>query len=306
MATFTRILVDVDSTAGRHPALEQAFELATRTGAAVVVVDVLPHVPKPARMFATVDIEQELVDNRLQALGLIAKNAPAGISVKTGLLRGRAAHAIITEAARVGADLVMRSHNRDLTVPPPPFGPVDLQLLRQCPSPVWIVGPGAGGPPSKVVASVDASTDRAEEQALNQSILDTALTIRDLWGASLTVVHAWSPFGEELLRSRMKAEEFDAYQTESRESATKALDAVVALAGSRAAGVATELIKAEPHEAILGFVESAGIDLVVMGTVARSGIAGVVVGNTAERVLRELRQSVIAIKPEGFRSPLLD
>jgi nucleotide-binding universal stress UspA family protein len=304
MATFTRILVDVDSTAGRHPALEQAFELAKRTGASVTIVDVLPHVPKAARLFATVDIEQELIDNRLQALGLIAKHAPDGISVKTGLLRGRAAHAIVAEAARLGADLVMRSHNRDLAVPPPPFGPVDLQLLRQCPCPVWIVGPGSGGPPSRIAAFVDASTDRPEEQALNQSILDTALTMRDLWDAKLTVVHAWNPFGEELLRARMNAADFDAYQVESRESATKALDAVVA--GPRAAGVATELIKAEPHEAILGLVESAGIDLVVMGTVARSGIAGVVVGNTAERVLRELRQSVLAIKPEGFRSSLVD
>lgn len=306
MAQFTRILVDIDATAGRHPALEQAFALATRTGARVTVVDVLPYVPKAARLFATVDIEQELVDHRLQALGLIAKHAPHGISVQTGLLRGRAAHAIVTEAARLGADLVMRSHNRNRVEPSPPLGPADLQLLRQCPCPVWIVGPGSGGSPSRIAAFVDASTDRPEEQALNQSILDTALTLRDLWGATLTVVHAWSPFGEELLRARMKAEDFDAYQVQSRESATKALDAVAAAAGPRAAGVATELIKAEPHEAILGFVESAAIDLVVMGTVARSGIAGVIVGNTAERVLRELRQSVIAIKPEGFRSSLVD
>lgn len=30
-----------------------------------------------------------------------------------------------------------------------------------------------------------------------------------------------------------------------------------------------------------------GIDLVIMGTVARSGIAGLLIGNTAERLLRK-------------------
>ena len=47
-----------------------------------------------------------------------------------------------------------------------------------------------------------------------------------------------------------------------------------------------------------------GIDLVVMGTVARSGIAGMLIGNTAERVLRKLPCSVLAVKPEGFTSPV--
>ncbi|UUI62888.1 universal stress protein [Aeromonas salmonicida] len=46
------------------------------------------------------------------------------------------------------------------------------------------------------------------------------------------------------------------------------------------------------------------IDLVVMGTVARTGIAGVIIGNTAESVLSQLNCSVFAIKPKGFVSPL--
>ena len=40
-----------------------------------------------------------------------------------------------------------------------------------------------------------------------------------------------------------------------------------------------------------------------MGTMARSGIAGLLIGNTAERVLRKLPCSVLAVKPDGFVSP---
>jgi universal stress protein E len=37
-----------------------------------------------------------------------------------------------------------------------------------------------------------------------------------------------------------------------------------------------------------------------MGTVARKGLTGIMLGNTAERVLRSVRASVIAVKRDGF------
>jgi nucleotide-binding universal stress UspA family protein len=41
-----------------------------------------------------------------------------------------------------------------------------------------------------------------------------------------------------------------------------------------------------------------------MGTVCRTGIAGFFIGNTAEKVLQEIDCSVLAIKPEGFETPV--
>jgi nucleotide-binding universal stress UspA family protein len=45
-------------------------------------------------------------------------------------------------------------------------------------------------------------------------------------------------------------------------------------------------------------------DLVVMGTVARTGIPGFIIGNTAESILDQLDCSVIAVKPRGFVTPV--
>ena len=45
-------------------------------------------------------------------------------------------------------------------------------------------------------------------------------------------------------------------------------------------------------------------DLVVMGTVARTGIAGLLIGNTAEAILEQVQCSVLAVKPPGFVSPV--
>jgi nucleotide-binding universal stress UspA family protein len=41
-----------------------------------------------------------------------------------------------------------------------------------------------------------------------------------------------------------------------------------------------------------------------MGTVARIGIPGLLIGNTAETILDQLDCSVLAVKPPGFVSPV--
>ncbi len=41
-----------------------------------------------------------------------------------------------------------------------------------------------------------------------------------------------------------------------------------------------------------------------MGTVARSGIPGFMVGNTAEKILNRVDCSVMALKPKKWKSPI--
>ena len=47
-----------------------------------------------------------------------------------------------------------------------------------------------------------------------------------------------------------------------------------------------------------------GVGLIVMGTVSRSGVAGLLIGNTAEEILRQVDCSVLTVKPDGFVTPV--
>jgi nucleotide-binding universal stress UspA family protein len=47
-----------------------------------------------------------------------------------------------------------------------------------------------------------------------------------------------------------------------------------------------------------------GIELIVMGTVSRTGIEGLFIGNTAEEILERVDCSVLAVKPDGFVTPV--
>jgi nucleotide-binding universal stress UspA family protein len=173
-----------------------------------------------------------------------------------------------------------------------------MELLRHCPCPVWLVNRRAPlHVPLRVVAAIHASPDEPTEHALNTTILDWALLLNGNSAAGLTLLQAWTPFGASLLRPRMSPEEFAHFVEASRASEQHALDAFIHGCGRPLTAVGVELLAGEPDDAIADFVESHAVDVVVMGTVARTGVAGLVMGNTAERVLRRLRGSVLAVKP---------
>jgi len=46
------------------------------------------------------------------------------------------------------------------------------------------------------------------------------------------------------------------------------------------------------------------VDLIALGTVGRSGVEGLLLGNTAENVLAESDCDILAVKPAGFVSPI--
>ena len=71
----------------------------------------------------------------------------------------------------------------------------------------------------------------------------------------------------------------------------------------------TLLPKVHPHHGTAATVipelaRQLHADLVAIGTVARTGIAGWLIGNTAEAILEQLQCSVVAVKPSGFVSPV--
>ena len=66
----------------------------------------------------------------------------------------------------------------------------------------------------------------------------------------------------------------------------------------------THLVKGWARKEIPALAKQIEADLVVMGTVARTGVPGFIMGNTAETILNQIDCSVLAIKPPGFVTPV--
>src|SRR5262249_23524972 len=141
---------------------------------------------------------------------------------------------------------------------------------------------------------------------LDVRILELAGSLADRDGAELHVLHVWSAPGEALLRgSPMLAQgQVERYLDDSQAEAQKALDDLVAKAPDRSGRRSVHLQKGDPPAAFAEFGRPSRIDLVVMGPVAGAGVGGLLIGSTAETVLQRVDCSVLAVKPEGFVSPV--
>ena len=227
MAPFKSILVDVDATARAHPALERAVLLAQRVGATLTVADVVT-IPPPARHYLPPALEEDLVSVRRQQLARVA-NAVRGVPASSRLLVGRPATALIQEVLRSNHDLLVRSHARDLAVPgAKPFGVVDMELLRLCPCPVLLARHGSPTSRPRIAAAVNASTEEAEEQALNAKIVEFALMMAaQLDAEPPTLLQAWTPFAERMIRGHAGDDQLASYVDGARQHAAADLARLV-------------------------------------------------------------------------------
>lgn len=302
MKPLMSILVDVDATATAQPALDRAARIARTCGARLRVVDVVS-APAEARRTLRANLEDELMAHRREQLARIAYGV-RDVRVDTDILAGPPADALVQDVLRFGHDLVVRSHARDLVARPKSIGAIDIQLFRHCQCPVWAVGPGAAPQHPKIVGAIDASAEDPVKQGLNAKIIELALSLTQLQEGSLILLHTWHPFAEKRISSHSADEEFSAYLDSTRRRAKQDLASLAESFGSRLAGVQLELRRGDVEGVIADFVVAEGIDLVVIGTMGRTGITRRLIGTTAERLLNMLPCSVLAVKPDEFVSSI--
>jgi nucleotide-binding universal stress UspA family protein len=176
--------------------------------------------------------------------------------------------------------------------------------MRICPCPVWILSPEQSERFSRIVAASDPSPESEEKAGLNRRIVEMAWSLSKQEDAELHILHAWSAFGASLLRNRTPEDRLEQYVSDCEAAARKCVDQFLGQFPKLADDAEVHLPRGEPHDAIIDFAAARSIDLVVMGAVCRTGIAGYVIGNTAEKVLGRIDNSVLTVKPPCFRSPV--
>lgn len=180
------------------------------------------------------------------------------------------------------------------------FGSTSLKLARVCPCPVWVTRPDPKFDDINMLIACGLGPD-------SDRLLHTAVGGGRLLDARVHVIHAVELgefVGDSLLGQSHEA--LLEHRQAARNSAEHALRESLAHTDFRTLrhGVQVHVAEGEPDEVILDAIPKFGIDLLVMGTKVRTGLAGVFFGNTAERLLSKVDCSVFVVKPEGFVSPV--
>lgn len=121
-----------------------------------------------------------------------------------------------------------------------------------------------------------------------------ACTLAELWGATMTVVNVleFAPgMNPEYPVNRL-------YLAEMMKQATRALAELKARTAGRGISVQTRIATGLPSQEVLAAAESEDVDLIVVGTLGKTGLKHVLLGSTAERVIRASPCPVLAVRAE--------
>jgi nucleotide-binding universal stress UspA family protein len=322
MQRFKNILFFLGKSDLSGTAAKSALHLARSNRARLTVFDVV-NVDGGGYRFGSSsaklhEIEQMLILERHKEIERILSDTDLDVEVDIQVFAGKTFIEVIRYVQREKIDLVIKEVEEDKRFAAMFFGSTDLRLLRKCPCPVWLVNPEAVPGKLKILAAIEleAIDDEGQLNDLNQKIIEIASSLAFQEDSELHIVNAWIVFeGGRLAKklSKQYREDIAVWVDEQKVSIAKAqsefqkaFNEQLQQRGLQDLAYTFHFPEGIAEEVIVDLADRLDIDLVVMGTVARTDLAGLLVGNTSEEILSKISCSVLAIKPPGFVSPVTD
>lgn len=285
-------------------AIKQALWLGGKAGAEVTFLAAV----ETAETELQASVAGEELAKRIEDFGetalreLVERAGQAGVKAQSRLVSGKGWVELTHEAVRGAYDLAIVGTRGMGAVGQFLFGSTAMKLLHNCPAPVWVAKPAAQPAPQRLLVASDLSS-------VSDAALRLAIQIGSLAGASVDLVHVFvSPFARLWDAGLLEARQEEKHHARALADARTRLEQQVARAagGQAPAHVKPEVIEGVGHADVylLELVKNRQIDLLVMGTMARGGIPGVFIGNTAERLLVQAGCSMLAVKPTDFECPI--
>jgi universal stress protein E len=271
-------------------AVFHAFNAAASARLPLTLVTVLPAAsagwlrkPEEAERLATADrVEAESI---LKELCQQYATEAAASSAEIRIMGGSAWEELIRSVGNRPDSMLICGTRDEGTVRRVVFGSTGLKLLRLAPGTVWLVKPREDDNDSTdIIAATDGGSVGAD-------VIVTAVPLAKSLNARLHIVHAVEG-GTATPEVLQQAEAVVQQQLANTDYRTLPF------------GVKVLIKSGSPDQCILDAVKEVNADLVVLGTSSKTGVSGLLPGSTVERLLPELSCSVMAIKPEGFRSML--
>lgn len=201
--------------------------------------------------------------------------------------------AVIEAAQETPYDLVLKTPNQH-SLMDRIFTPLDWNLLRHCPAPVMLVRTEGPWQNNRLLACIDATSMDEGHKRINDNILTFAENLTDHFDTDLHIVNAYPLVNvafamvpevtapDDLHQYVQEQHEEASYQWADKYNAKR--DQVHVKEG------APEIVVSE-------LADELAADLVVIGSIGRSGFSGMLIGNTAELLLDKIRCDILVIKP---------
>ncbi|MGJ8692358.1 MAG: universal stress protein UspE [Thalassotalea sp.] len=311
MEKYQNILVIIDANNSEQKALNRAIELAKKTEAKITAfLPIFDFSYEMTTMLSSQEREsmrESVVKSRQEWLKELITlpedndlNHTVSITTKV-VWHNRPFEAIIEQVLQHGFDLVVKSTHLHDKLKSVIFTPTDWHILRKCPCPVLLVKDHLWPKGGNIVAAVNVGNFDDEYSSLNKKITEEAIHLAKLVDGNAHLVNSYPGTPVNIA---IEIPEFNSaeYNETMKDHHTEAMEKHVAEFNFDINN--THVKEGLPEDVIEEMAQELDCELVILGTVGRTGISAALIGNTAEHVIDRLNCDLLALKPDGYISPL--
>ena len=303
MVTLSNVLVSTDFSPGSRAALAQAARIATKAGASLHILHVVRHeIADDLRRLmpdAALTVDEHLRARAMDELKEDLADAGVGDSAAVHVGVGNPIHEIIAHVDRLGVDLLVigaSGHNGRR------MGTTAGRCVRKVDTPVLLVPPvddadqGAESGPIRVepFRTIMACVDFSKH---TKRVIELASKVADFDDGRVTGVHVYEvPW--ERARWGNVPEDSARLETELRAMQLRRFnDLLPPEAEGSAHPIGFDAVRGMDYgKALVDYANEQGVDLVVTGTTGRTALGYMLLGTTAEKVMRDTTCAVLAMK----------
>ncbi|MDO6527238.1 universal stress protein UspE [Motilimonas sp. 1_MG-2023] len=225
-----------------------------------------------------------------------------GLLIDTKVIwHNRPFESIIQETLDFGHDLVVKATHHHPKLQSVIFTPTDWHLLRKCPEPLLLVKKHDWPENGTILAAINATAEDDEHLALNDKITNEALDVAKMINAHVSVVNAYP---STPMNIALELPDFN--PVEYRDAIKERHQQMLQKHGEKHSIPLDRqhVIEGLAEDVIPLIAEELDAELVVLGTVGRTGLSAALIGNTAEHLIDSLNCDLLALKPHDYVSPL--
>ncbi|NOE85385.1 universal stress protein UspE [Vibrio cholerae] len=309
MSIYSKILVVADINHDEQPALARAMQLAQKSTSVSHITFFLSIYDFSYDMTSMLSLEERdamrkgVIHQREQWMRSIAEpylDKSVQFDIKV-VWHNRPYEAIIGEIFAGEHDILIKATRKHDMLESVIFTPTDWHLMRKCPTPVLLVKNADWPENSNIIASVHVGSELDTHIDLNDRMVEQLLNLSKRLGASPYLVNAYPVTPANIT---IELPEFDP-TTYTDAVRGHHLTAMKALRQKHGLSEEQTLVQQGlPEDVIPEAAKQLNAAMVILGTTGRTGLSAVFIGNTAEHVIDKINCDVLALKPNGYVSPL--
>jgi universal stress protein E len=307
MEKYQRILAVIDAAHDDQKALKRAIELAHKTDASITAFLTIYDFSYEMTTMLSIDereaMRTSVINDRLQWLTeQVNTIAHHGLNIDCKVVwHNRPFEQIIEQVLTSNYDIVIKGTHQHDKLKSVIFTPTDWHILRKCPCPVLLVKDHSWPKNGNIIASLNIGSEDKEHKSLNYKITEEALNLSSLIDANVHLVNSFSctPLNIAIEIPEFDVQEYNDSMLNHRETAMQSHAEHFKIIKEN-----THIKEGLPEDVIEEVSLALDAELVILGTIGRTGLSAALIGNTAEHVIDKLNCDLLALKPDGYVSPL--